>query len=36
MTTPTITVAGLFGKDKEVTLEEFTRRWVNHAAELTH
>ena len=34
MSAPTITVAGYFGKDKEVTREEFFSHWSEHVLQL--
>jgi hypothetical protein len=34
MKEPTITVAGYFGKDKEVTRDEFVAIWKEHAGNL--
>ncbi len=31
---PTITVQGHFGKDKQITREQFIQEWVNHAKQL--
>jgi hypothetical protein len=30
----TITVAGYFGKDKEITKDEFVKEWTDHTAQL--
>jgi hypothetical protein len=34
--TRTLEVTGFFGKPKQITKEDFVRRWVNHASELRH
>lgn len=34
MNAPTITVAGYFGRDKEVTRDEFVAIWKEHAGNL--